>query len=326
MNAGPGIALATARRQDAASRPSSACASLRVSGTSPAPWKGRHAARKTYPRLRAMRRQCGGSGRLLRRLAPCERSPVASASSGAVVQAADPVPSPGRVSAFPSPGEGTGSAAWPARNAAARSAGCSASQAVRGPTGIIDGQSTRTPPPHDRPRQAHPARHQRVAVRQRRAAPRAHRRVRPDRHLGAVPAHARPRLPVHLGERRARHADHAQGAAGRHHARAADRAHRRRAAPRLRRVRHLVRQLPHHALGREPRGHLRDLSPAGRGRPHPARDDRAGLRRAGEDVPARPLRARHVPEVRRARPVRRQLRGLRRHLHARRPAATPSRS
>ena len=64
---------------------------------------------------------------------------------------------------------------------------------------------------------------------------------------------------------------------------------------------------------------LRDLSPARRGRPHPARDDRAGLRRAGEDVPARPLRARHVPQVRRARPVRRQLRGLRRHLHARRP-------
>ena len=100
---------------------------------------------------------------------------------------------------------------------------------------------------------------------------------------------------------------------------ATDRARRRRAAPRLRRVRHLVRQLPHHALGREPRGHVRDLSPARRGRPHPARDDRAGLRRAGEDVPARPLRARHVPELRRARPVRRQLRSLRRHLHARRP-------
>ena len=56
--------------------------------------------------------------------------------------------------------------------------------------------------------------------------------------------------------------------------------------------------------------------------PHPPRDDRAGLRRAGEDVPARPLRARHLPEVRRARPVRRQLRGLRRDLHARRPRST----
>ncbi len=93
----------------------------------------------------------------------------------------------------------------------------------------------------------------------------------------------------------------------------------RRAAPRLRRVRHLLRQLPHHALGREPRAHARDL-PAARGqRPHPARDDPAGVRRAGEDVPARPVRARHVPEVRCPGPVRRQLRSLRRYLHARRP-------
>ena len=159
-----------------------------------------------------------------------------------------------------------------------------------------------------------------LAVCQRRAAPRAHRRVRPDRHLGALPAHARPRLPVHLGERRARHADHAQGAAGRHHARATDRARRCRATPRLRRVRHLVRQLPHHALGREPRSHLRDLSSTRGGRPHPARDDRAGVRRAGEDVPAGSLRAGHMPQVRRTRPVRRQLRSLRRHLHAGGPA------
>ena len=38
-----------------------------------------------------------------------------------------------------------------------------------------------------------------------------------------------------------------------------------------------------------------------RRRPHPARDDPAGVRRAGEDVPARPLRARHLPEMRHAR-------------------------
>ena len=56
------------------------------------------------------------------------------------------------------------------------------------------------------------------------AAPRAHRRVRADRHLGAVPAPARPRLPVRLRQRCPWHADHAQGAPGRHHARGADRA------------------------------------------------------------------------------------------------------
>ncbi len=186
--------------------------------------------------------------------------------------------------------------------------------------GIIHGLSPAELPRHDRrPAQNHP-RHQRAALRERRPAPRSHRRVRADGHLGALPADARPRLPVHLGQRRARHADHAQGAPGRHHARAADRADRRRAAARLRRVRHLVRQLPHHALGRESRAHLRDLPPAVGRRPHPARDDRAGVRRAGEDVPARSLRARHLPEVRRARPVRRQLRSLRRHLYAGRSA------
>ena len=43
------------------------------------------------------------------------------------------------------------------------------------------------------------------------------------------------------------------------------------------RFRRLVRQLPHDALGREPRAHARDLPAARRGRPHPPRDDPPGV-------------------------------------------------
>ena len=50
-----------------------------------------------------------------------------------------------------------------------------------------------------------------------------------------------------------------------------------------------------------------------------AAHDQPGLRRGGQDVPARPLRQGDLPELRDAGPVRRLLRDLRLDLHARRP-------
>ncbi len=52
---------------------------------------------------------------------------------------------------------------------------------------------------------------------------------------------------------------------------------------------------------------------------HRAQGRQAGLRRGTADVPAGPLRARHVPELRHAGPIRRLVRELRRDLFAARP-------
>ena len=173
--------------------------------------------------------------------------------------------------------------------------GPSAAERIRG---IIAGAFTAGLPHMSAHPASHPARHERPAVCQRCAPHRPHRRVHPDRHLGAVPAPARPRLHLRLRQRCPRHADHAQGARtgitpeeliariGAEQQRDFDG------------FRRLLRQLPHDALGREPRAHARDLpAPQGR-RPHPPRDDPAGLRRAGGDVPAGPLR--HAAPVRSA--------------------------
>ena len=89
---------------------------------------------------------------------------------------------------------------------------------------------------------------------------------------------------------------------------------RRGASGRLPGLRDLVRQLSHHPLAREPGVLGADLHPAERGRAHRAQGRRPGLRPREGDVPAGPLRQGHVPELRRPRPVRRQLRGLRRDL------------
>ncbi len=160
------------------------------------------------------------------------------------------------------------------------------------------------------------SRDQCAAVCQRTAAPRPHGGIHPDRHLGALPAHARPSLHLRLRQRRARHADHAQGARGRHHARGADREIPRGPGRGLRRVPRRVRQLPHDAFAGKPRAGRGDLPRARAGRPHRQPHHPPGLRRPGGHVPARPLRARHLPALRRRGPVRRQLRGLRRHLPA----------
>ena len=159
---------------------------------------------------------------------------------------------------------------------------------------------------------------ERAALRERSDPSRAHGGVHPDRRLGAVSARARTSLHVRVRRRRTRHSHHAQGGAGGDGPGGPHRADRRGAPGRLPGLRGLVRQLPHHPFAREPGVLGAHLQPAERGRTHRAQGRRPGLRPRQVDVPARPLRQGHVPELRRCRAVRGQLRGLRRHLQPRR--------
>ena len=81
-------------------------------------------------------------------------------------------------------------------------------------------------------------------------------------------------------------------------------------------VRRRIRQLPHDALAGKRGPDRRDVRGAARCGRHLHQDDRTGLRRAGRHVPARPLRARHLPALQSTGPVRRRLRKLRRDVHA----------
>ena len=167
-------------------------------------------------------------------------------------------------------------------------------------------------------RQAHHSRYERPAVREQLPAPRTRGRIRPDGRLGAFPETARPPLSVRLRERCARHADNAARRAGRHPARRARQPRHCRARPRLYDLPHQRRQLLDDALAGKRGAHRGDLSPARGRRVHRAANDQAGLRRAAADVLAGPLRQGHLPEpeLRRAGPVRRLVRGLRHHLFA----------
>ena len=167
--------------------------------------------------------------------------------------------------------------------------------------------------------QADNSRHERVAVREQLVAHRSRRRVRANRHLGALPAAARRALLVRLRERRTRHADDAARRAGRHCARGAHQARERRSQARLRDVSHQRGQLHHHARSRERGAHDRAVPPARRARLDRAQGHQAGVRPRAADVPARPLRARHVPALRHARSVRRLVRELRPDVFAARP-------
>src|SRR3546814_2262687 len=69
-------------------------------------------------------------------------------------------------------------------------------------------------------------------------------------------------------------------------------------------------------LGRQPRADRGDLLQARQQRPHLAALGGAALRPCARDVPARPLRQGHLPQLRHAGSVRRQLRALRRDVLA----------
>ena len=147
----------------------------------------------------------------------------------------------------------------------------------------------------------HPARHERPALRERRRRTSGTWSSTSRPTSGCASSAARPRLPLRLRERHARHADHAQGAPGRHHARGADRARRRRAGARLRRLRHRLRQLLHDALATRtassPSEIYRALVDGGT---HPARDRsaRPTTSRRGMFLPDRYVRG-TCPQLRR---------------------------
>ena len=166
---------------------------------------------------------------------------------------------------------------------------------------------------HDAP---HRARHQCPALRQRPAAPGPSGGLHPGRHLGARAAHARRHRALRLCRRHPRHADHARRGKGRRHARGLHRRHPGRARARLRRVRRGLRPLRLHQLAAQSRADRNALRRARGQRPHRAPQRAAVLRPSQGHVPARPLRQGHLPELRLARPIRRQLRSLRRHLRA----------
>ena len=157
-------------------------------------------------------------------------------------------------------------------------------------------------------------RYQRPPLRQRFHSPGTHAGVHPDGHVGALPEDAWQPGRLRLRRRRPRFGDHAPRRARGHHLRATDRRRARRAHGRLRRLPGGLRQLPLDPLGREPRAVQRDLPETARRRAHRHPPGDPVLRPGKADVPRRPLHQGHLPEVRHRRPVRRQLRGLRRDL------------
>ena len=154
-----------------------------------------------------------------------------------------------------------------------------------------------------------------------------------------LPAPARQRLPLRLRRGLPRHADHDPRAAGGHHARGADRARRPPSTSATTPASTSASTTSTPRTREENRRYSDELYERCVKRGSIARRTRPpGLRRAGRHVPAGPLRARHLPALRHAGPVRRLLRELRRHLlagrpegcrlhghrHARRCCATPS--
>jgi methionyl-tRNA synthetase len=90
------------------------------------------------------------------------------------------------------------------------------------------------------------------------------------------------------------------------------------------RLRRGLRPLRLDQLAAQPRADRSVLRAARARRPHRASQRGAVLRSGQGHVPAGPLHQGHLPELRHARPVRRQLRELRRHLCADRPEGTAS--
>ena len=131
-------------------------------------------------------------------------------------------------------------------------------------------------------------------------------------------AHGEQRSALRLRRRRARRADHDRGRKGRQDAAGLRRRDRGRAQEVPRRLPDRLRQLALDRRTREPRtraGHLPGPPQAG---PDRRAHHRAVLRPGQGHVPARPLHQGHLPEMRHARPVRRQLRELRCGLRAHR--------
>jgi hypothetical protein len=156
--------------------------------------------------------------------------------------------------------------------------------------------------------------HQRPALRQWPDPPRPPGGVHPDRHLEPLPEDARPRLHLRLRRRCPRHPHHAACAGRGDRARGADRPRRPRTPGRLCRLCHRLRQLSQHPQPRESGAGPPHLQATARERPHRHPHHHPGLRPREGDVPPRPLHQGHLPQVRRRGSVRRQLRGVRRHL------------
>ena len=139
--------------------------------------------------------------------------------------------------------------------------------------------------------------------------------IHPDRHLGALPAAARATVHLRLRQRRARHADHARGA---QEGIAPERSSRA-SAPSTSATSPASASA---STTSRPRTRRRtgDCTAVIYGALAAAATSAASHRQAYDersaDVPAGPLRARHLPRLQVAGPVRRLLRGLRHHLFA----------
>ena len=155
-----------------------------------------------------------------------------------------------------------------------------------------------------------------LALRQRRDPYRAFGRIHTSRHLGAIPKNARPRMPLRLRRRRARHARDAARQGQKNRPRNIAGADAKISQARLRRLCGRIRQLPHDSFRGKPRFVGADLSRAQRQRADCAARDRAVVRSGQKNVSARPLRARRLPSLRRARSIRRFVRKMRRRLFA----------